>query len=134
VHDPSFNDRAPIDRRGIHGAWVVLERPFREADIRHGDKLITLYEQNAGKIRMTELRGAFYDRVEDRLQVGLRSADHAEDVVSCRLLFQRFAKRFRARRCLIRQFRDAPFQPLDRRGLVFDKLPKRGGARRPFRG
>src|SRR5437016_3609843 len=48
--------------------------------------------QNGRRIAIAESPGVPRDRVEDRLDIGLRSADDAQDLTCRRLLFQRLCQ------------------------------------------
>ena len=75
----------PIDRRFLQ---TYRYRPV----VRAVTKVVAILEQYDGIIGLAKLAGAVGNGVEDRLDVGRRRSDHAEDVAAAGLVSQRLER------------------------------------------
>ena len=64
---------------------------------------VAVEREHVGELRAAEPQDRIRDRVEHRLHIGLRPADHAQDVAGRRLLLERFGEVAVARLELLEQ-------------------------------
>src|SRR5207245_3888947 len=96
VGDPSIKDRAAHSDIPVGGSW---ESAAGFLDLRLGHAVVsverdhlTIEPVQSGECRLAQPSGAFYDSLEDWLQISWRAADDAQDLGGSGLLLQSFGE------------------------------------------
>jgi hypothetical protein len=91
----TFQDRPSYPAAAVHPMGVVSDERFeprRKTKVRREVTDLAVASRERGHLRIAELRCAFAERIEHRLQVEGRTADDLQYIACCGLVFERFLK------------------------------------------
>src|SRR4029453_10786118 len=131
MNSPSFQDSST--RAQAAGDWNRVDHRDRPV-MRRKPKLIAVTQTHHGVKGLAEPCRVRRDSIEDRLEVGRRVADHAQDLAGRGLLLLRLNQLAVARlelpqrlRLALERLRQALLQVADPGGIVLERLAGNGG-------